>query len=373
MSAARRYLRQQVRWRPPRPLDALDLHRVRQVLLLNFTALGDLLFSTPAIRALKETYPHWRLDLLVKPQFASLMETNPHIHRLWRYPGRGLGLLKLMQELKQEGFDLTIILHGNDPEASLLARAAGSPFIIGSAKSPLAFAYSAGVLQTDPFRHAIEHRLDFVRLVGADTGDKRMEVFLHPEQDKKAEAILLSYFGFLPPMLLAIHPSAREPHRCWPLERFAEIGRYLWDRHRASFLIICSREERPVADALAANLPGQALVTGGLYDLVTTASLLKHCQLFLGNDSGPFHLALALKVPSIALLSSDHPLRIGPYQVDWGTYLYQKEEVCGEEPCLKRKCSDNRCLQAIQVPEVIGAIKTWWEPRFGDSKGGGGR
>ncbi|MBW1991593.1 MAG: hypothetical protein JRI59_05675, partial [Deltaproteobacteria bacterium] len=195
MSAARRYLHREVHRQPPRPLADFDAAGVQRVLLLNFTALGDLLFSTPAIRALAETYPHWRLDLLVNPAFAPLMEAHPRLRRLWLYPGRGPGFLKLMRRLRREAYDLAVILHGNDPEATLLAWASGAPFIIGSAHSPLAFVYSAGVARRDPLEHAIERRLNYVRLLGADTAARHMELFLPPEAEAQGEEVLTRHFG----------------------------------------------------------------------------------------------------------------------------------------------------------------------------------
>lgn len=362
MSAARRYLERQVSQRPPRPLNALDPLLVRRVLLLNFTALGDLLFSTPAIRALKETYPAWCLDLLVKPQFASLMASNPHIHRLWQYPGRGPGFFKLMQQLSRQGFDLAIILHGNDPEATLLAQAAGSPYVIGSAKSPLSFAYSAGVAQTGPFRHAIEHRLDFVRLVGADAADKRMELFLPAGAQAEADTLLSRHFGASAVRPLALHPTGSGAYKWWPQENFSALGEYLHEHYQAPLLIISGRQDRPAAESLAARLPGPTLVTGGRYPLATVAALLQRARLLVANDSGPLHMALALGVPSIALIGADHPARIGPYGVEWGTYLYEKETVCSEARCLNQKCRDNRCMPAITVAAVVRKIAEWWEP-----------
>lgn len=129
-------------------------------------------------------------------------------------------------------------------------------------------------------------------------------------------------------------------------------------------LLVCGAADRPAAEALAAKLPGPTLVTGGRYSLLTTAALLKHARLFIGNDSGPLHLALALGVPALALIGADHPARIGPYQVPWGTYIYHPD-VCSQEPCLRRRCPDNRCLQAISVAEVLAVVRDWWEPAWG--------
>jgi ADP-heptose:LPS heptosyltransferase len=359
----RQYLRRQVRKRPPLPLEGFDPEKVKRVLLINSTALGDLLFSTPAIRALKETFPDWRLDLLVNPNYAALVQLNPHLESIIPFPGRSWRLWPLMRELKRGQYDLVIILHGNDPEATLLAWATGSPYIIGSGGSPLNFAYSEKVERQDPFEHAIERRLNFVRPLGADTTDKRMQLFLPSRELIRTEVLLLRHFGGSLPLLVGFHPTGSGRYKWWPLEYYEELGNRLHETYGAAILIISGRRDRQEAEALAARLTGPTLVTGGR-PLLEVAAFLHHCRLFVGNDSGPLHMALALGVPSIALLGADHPRRIGPQLVDWGTYLYRKGEVCSQEHCLNHKCSDNLCLQAIKVPEVVALIHNWWEPRF---------
>jgi ADP-heptose:LPS heptosyltransferase len=346
------------------PLNQVNPRQVKRVLILNFTALGDLLLSTPAIRALKETYPNWRLDLVVNPAFAAMAEHNPHIERLWPFPGRNWRFFQLLGHLRQEQYDIAIILHGNDPEASLLASAA-APVIIGSAGSPLGFAYSATIDRLDPLEHAIEHRLNYVRRLGADTCDKGMELVLPPGEEARAQAILSRHFGSPPAGLMAFHPTGSGAYKWWPRENFAALGKYLFETYQAPLLIISGADDRTLAEALAVELPGPTLVTGGRYPLVTVAALLRCARLLVANDSGPLHLGLALGVPTIALIGADHPGRIGPYGVDWGRFLYKKDQVCPEARCLNRKCPDNRCLKAITVAEVVTLIQEWWEPRWG--------
>jgi ADP-heptose:LPS heptosyltransferase len=337
---------------------------VGRVLLVNATGLGDLLFSTPAVRALKETYPGWRLNALVQPHFAPLVQANPYLERLWLYPGRGWRLLHLARQLRHEHYDAAIILHGNDPEATWLAVTTGAPFVIGSANSPLAFAYSAAVAPADPFEHAIERRLAYVRLLGADTPRRNMDLFLPPGEAEQAQAILRAHFGAPLPLLLALHPTGSDPYKWWPQESFAALGTFLYETYGAGLLIISGAKDRPAAAALAARLPGPSLITGGRYGLLTVAALLQHCHLLVANDSGPMHMALALGVPTLALIGADHPARIGPYQVDWGTWLHKRQEVCERSPCLLRHCPENVCLQAISVAEVTQRLRDWWEPGF---------
>jgi ADP-heptose:LPS heptosyltransferase len=364
MKLARLYLARRVRRRPPRLLSDLDLGQVRRVLLISNTALGDTLFSTPAIRALKERFPAWELEVLAHRVFGAILAHNPHVSRIFSYPGRNRRLLALARTLRLRAYDLVIILHGNDPEATLLARLTECRYIIGSAKSPLAFVYSASVAPADPHEHAIERRLNFVRLLGADTEDKRMDLFLPPGETDRAAAILAEHFGEMPPHLMAFHPTGSDPYKWWPAASFIQLGNLLYESYQAPLLIISGDRDRPQAEAIAAQLRGASLVTGGRYPLLTVAALLSHCRLLVANDSGPQHLGLALGVPTIALLGADDPRRVGPYGVDWGIALHKRDEVCTETPCLLKKCPRNFCLEAITVAEVVDLIKTWWEPRY---------
>ena len=212
--------------------------------------------------------------------------------------------------------------------------------------------------------HAIERRLDYVRLLGADTDDRRMDLPLPAELRQRAAAILKEQFGQMPPRLMALHPTGSDPYKWWPTDNFAALGDFLWQTYGASLLIISGKADAAAAQAIADRCPGPTLVTGGRFDLLTVAALLSHCRLLAANDSGPLHMGLALGAPTIALIGADHPARIGPYRVDWGAALHRREEACRLEPCLLKKCPDNVCLKAIKVEEVTGLVKSWWEPRF---------
>jgi len=349
--------------RPPHPLRDLKVDEVQRVLLINSTALGDLLFSTPAIRALKERFPPWELDILVQPGLKALIQHDPQISHSFVFPGRNLRLLQLARELRHRNYDLVIILHGNDPEASLLAWLSGSPFIIGSSRSPLNFAYSYSVASSGPYEHAIEKRLNFVRPLGIEVGGKRMAIFLPDDVKKKTDRILTKYFGTFPAMLTALHPGGSAAYKHWPLDNFVTLGKFLKQAYNAQFLIISSTAERNLAQSLAEQIKAPALVTNGNYDLLTVSALLSQCHLFIGNDSGPLHLALALQTPSIGLLGADDPHRIGPYEADWGSFVF-KEDACLRNPCLTKRCPQSHCLEAIEPGEVIKLIQEWWEPHF---------
>ena len=113
MILAHAYLTRRVRRQPPRPLADLDLGQVRRVLMISNTALGDTLFSTPAIRALKERFPAWELEVLAHRVFGALLTHNPHVGRIYSYPGRNRRLLTLARDLRR---DPAVIIKGRKVE-----------------------------------------------------------------------------------------------------------------------------------------------------------------------------------------------------------------------------------------------------------------
>ncbi|MGQ9920442.1 MAG: glycosyltransferase family 9 protein [Desulfobacca sp.] len=363
LQLATSWLRWRQRRQPGRSWNEWRPEAVQRVLLLNATALGDFLFSTPAIQGLVERFPTWQVDILVQPGLLPLIAVTPGLHQGWACPKGSLRLWRLARELRAQQYDLVIILHGNDPEATLLAVLTGAPYIIGSAHSALSFVYAAAVPRQGLSEHAIERRLNLVRPLGVEVAAKQMAISLPNAVRQRAAALLREHFGSQPPLLLALHPGGSDAYKRWPAARFAELARWLTAVYGARLLIIGSADERLLGEQIAAQAEAPALVTGGRFDLLTVAGLLSHCQLLVGNDSGPLHLGLALQVPSIGLLGADAPERVGPYQAPWGQAIYQAA-ACPRNPCLTKRCPRSLCLEAIQTAEVYHLIRQWWAPNF---------
>ena len=193
--------------RGSRPFDLSGIDRVKRFLLMTTTAIGDTMFSTPAIRAVKETYPEKEVHVLCHIRHFLLLKENPYIDRLFFYRGKVRGIFSLLKSLKEQNYDMVIILHGNDPESIPLAWATRAPYLIGSGTSRFAFLLSRGITCEDGNRHAIERRLDLVRVIGADTRNKKMDLFLAPDWEERAERILREKFqnGFGP--VVGLHPT----------------------------------------------------------------------------------------------------------------------------------------------------------------------
>jgi ADP-heptose:LPS heptosyltransferase len=348
------------RWagqRPPRRFTLSAMEGVRRVLLMSTTAIGDTLFSTPAIRAMKETYPEKEVHVLCHRRQALLLQENPYIDRLFFYRGKARGMLSLVRSLREQHYDLVIILHSNDPEAVPIAWATRAPYLIGSGTSRFAAFLSQGIVCRDENRHAIERRLDLVRAAGADTADRGMDFHLPVGWEPKVRGVLNDYWGSGVQPLIGLHPTGSGSYKWWPADYFVDLGNRLFDRYGCRFILFSSKAEAPAARAIASRLKAPVLTTEGRFDLALTGGLIRSCSLFIANDSGPLHMALALRVPTLALIGADSPRRIGPYQAGNSVSLYKKEEVCDLPRCLNEKCGDNRCLKRIRPEEVLQVIE----------------
>jgi lipopolysaccharide heptosyltransferase II len=339
------------------PFEPSAIQDVHRILLMTTTAIGDTLFSTPAIRAVKETYPNKEVHVLCHARNQLLLPENPYIDRLLLYRGKRKGIIALLRELKEQRYDVVIILHSNDPEALPLAWATRAPYIIGPGTSRFAHLLSNRILCNDEKRHAIEKRLDMVRIIGADTDNKKMDLFLPGLWEEKADRILGEKWknNFQP--LIGFHPTGSGSYKWWPADYFTALAQELIKRYQARVIIFSSRKEAAVSRSIAENLKEDVFLADGGYDLQEVAALIKKCSLFVANDSGLLHMALALGRPTLALIGADSPLRIGPYQVSNSYYLYNKEKFCLESHCLNQGCRDNRCLKSISPEEVLAVIE----------------
>ena len=120
-----------------RPAVEVGQVEVRSICLVNTTALGDTLFSTPAIRAVRRAYPEARIVSLVHRNQRDLLRFNPHLDDIIEYPGKYKGVARLVGRLKAEGFDLVIVLHANDPDVVPLVYFSGARLRAGWAESQM--------------------------------------------------------------------------------------------------------------------------------------------------------------------------------------------------------------------------------------------
>ena len=129
--------------RQPDPAE-LGSSAIRRILVVSCTAIGDTLMSTPAIRSLRLRYPHAHLSLVIHPAYRPLFAGLPGVDAMFGYAGKWQGFIRLARTLRRQQFDLAVILHGNEPQATPLAYLSGARWIfkLPNAGNPFQFLLS---------------------------------------------------------------------------------------------------------------------------------------------------------------------------------------------------------------------------------------
>jgi heptosyltransferase II len=153
--------------------------------------------------------------------------------------------------------------------------------------------------------------------------------------------------------VIGLNPGGDRANRRWPPEKFAAAARKLKERCGASFLIFGGPGEEPIAQKIRDGISGEALNLAGRLTLPELAAFLSRSDLLITNDSGPMHMAAALKTPVVALFGPEDPRHFQPYTFPGLYRVIQKPVDC--RPCRQTACHSGQCLDVITTAEVVEA------------------
>lgn len=328
-----------------------------------------MVFTTPAIAALRRHFPHARLTYLVEPVSAPVVATNPHLDEVRVAPRTHvLADLALGRRLRAEAYDLALDFHGG-PRASLLTWLSGAPVRIGYDVPGRGWMYTTRVERPRGWRprHAVQNQWDLVARLGVPQPAPEADpVEMRPDPVATATiAARLARAGVRDIHdLVVVHVSAGNPFRRWPRDRFVTLVIALASADDGRRVIVTSgpseREagRRIVADARAALPPNvrERVLDVGDFSLAELRAVLNRAALFVGGDSGPLHVAATSTTPIVALYGPTLPIRSAPWRDP--KWVAEAVETAGLEcrPCDQRTCTpgDFRCLTRIS-PETVAA------------------
>jgi ADP-heptose:LPS heptosyltransferase len=321
----------------------------KRFLIVSTTALGDTLWGTPALRALRQTFPDAPISVLTSPTGREVLVHNPHINAIYTLKNPALrSLLSLYRPLKEGKFSHIFIFHTSQRPVLPCMALLQPEKLIGSAKINKGLdTLLTNCLTHQPHTHEIVRRLELIAQVGAKNSSFAMELFLHPDDERLAQEWLdsLSLTPGLPSILF--HPGSKDVFRRWPPSHFIALGKKLKKEMPCNLFVTGIPSEKPLVEEIASQIPGAISMTH--LPLRAFAALLKKMQLCITNDTGPLHIACAMNTPTIALFAATDPLLFGPYHAENVT-LIKKRVTCS--PCLHRKCQDSFCFLQIGVEEV---------------------
>jgi lipopolysaccharide heptosyltransferase II len=347
-----------------------------RILLVRLREIGDVVFTTPAVRGLRERYPDAHIAYVVQSAAAPVVAGNPHINDVIVTPGRpGLSGLRddlgLAVRLRGARYDMAIDFHSG-PRSSLLAWLSGAPVRVGYDVPGRGWMYTVRVPRPREIRprHAVENQWDLLNAIGIptpDAGKIPVEMVLDPAAAGVVRERLACAGVTQSHHVIVVHVSAGNPFRRWPLDSFAALVAQLvrGDASRR-VVVISGPSERAAASqvierarALVAPAGAESILDCGEFNLDEVRGLVDGAALYIGGDSGPMHIASTSRVPIVGLYGPTLPVRSAPWRAS--TWPSEAAEVGGLpcRPCDQRTCvpGDFRCLTWLTPEDVAAAAE----------------
>ena len=354
-------------------MKAFDPRNVRRLLIRGTNWVGDSILSLPALKRARLEFPQAQITLLVLPWVAGIYEGCTAVDDIWLYDRKGLhrgvsGKLRLIRELRERRFD-TALLFQNAFEAAVLTRLASIPVRAGYDRDGRGWLLSHRV-GVDPHVSTLHQSYYYLDLLEQLLGCARTARGLAPKpvsqflaeampditltvsQERKdaARSRLKSQGVDFNRTVVGVNPGAfYGSAKRWLSERYAEVLDRLIEEREASVVIFGSANEVAIAEAIRSGMRRRPVILSGRTELSELIAMIACCDLFLTNDSGPMHLAAALRVPTLAIFGSTDEIATGPMSPT--AVVLNKRVECS--PCLLRECPiDHRCMKRTTVDEV---------------------
>lgn len=302
----------------------IPVSSLRNIIVIRLDEIGDLVLTSPFLRELRYNFPDSHITLIVKPETYNLVEKCPYIDELFlidlsgsRYVRpflrhlRALGLAS--RHLWRKKYDLAIIPRYDTDyyHATILSYMSGARYRLGftekttSTKKLLNRGYDrllTHICQNTTLCHEVEHSLKLIRFLGFSIQSDHLELWPSEEDRIFAHTLMQKIyrdFGHSP--LAALSPGAGHPRRQWPASNFARIARWWVDSFHGVALIIGGPGYEKTGAAIARNVGKNIINLAGKTTLRQTGEILRYCHIFVGNDSGPMHLAAAANLPVVEI------------------------------------------------------------------------
>jgi len=329
-----------------------------RIVIWKLSALGDVILSTPSLRAIRRQFPHGRISLVVGRAAYEVVARCPYLDEILIYdPTRkDRGLVrqwKFLQRLRQERFDVSIDLQ-NSRRTHLLAWLAGIPVRAGYRRR-YGWLLNRGVRLPRVVLAPIAHQHYLLNKAGFSTDGEALELWPSALDEQAAERLLPPRSRHDHRPFVIVHPggSGRWKTKRWDLDRWATLCDGL-AQHNVCVVVTGGSEERALGDALLRRMSSTPVDLIGQTTLLELAGVIKRCAVFVGHDSSPLHLASAVGTPAVVLFGPTDPRRHLP--PTFKGHVIKKDVFCS--PCYSPRCRTitHACMTGIRVEEVLRAV-----------------
>ena len=335
-----------------------------KVLVLQTSFLGDTLLSLPLLAEIKRRFPQTRLSLLCSPAGRELLQDHPGIDEIIVDDKKGsdrgwLGIWREARRLRQMGFSAALSPH-KSLRSSLLLFFAAIPYRVGFKQSKGWFLFHQRV-KRDSARHDVDRNLSLLRACGIEPEDCDRDLTL-PVSDAARQTVdrLLSSLGVcFEKAIVGVNAGSVWPTKRWTAEGFARVIDLIKQKHDCNVLLFGGPDDVEI-NLKIQQLCGEVAVNlAGKLSLRELSAAVSRCKVFITNDSGPMHVAVACDVPTVAIFCATTPA-LGFYPYSSKAIVVEKRLHC--RPCSShggRRCplGTEDCIRLIQPADVVKAAE----------------
>jgi len=334
---------------------------IKKILIIKLRAIGDVVLATAVIRNLRQQFPHSVIDFLVEQEAAPVVANNSDLNRVWVYPRKEIaGLpwlhatisnIRFLSNLFAQHYDLVFDLFGN-PRSALMTWLTGAQYRVGYRFRGRKWAYNVQVESRSDRVHEVEFNLDALRRVGIPICSTD-PVFPLAAAEKEKIWNWIESKRWQRSFRVALNPCGSWPAKRWPLVKFAELGQELIKKYDAHLILLWGPGERKIVQQLSNLINSKSVWVHPPTTLVEQAALLRYSHLFIGNDSGPMHIAAAVGTPTVGIFGPTNAKLQGPYGK--GNRAVAKWEI----PCLgcnRLVCPLMDCMNYLEVEDVMKVV-----------------
>ncbi|MBP2627254.1 MAG: lipopolysaccharide heptosyltransferase [Firmicutes bacterium] len=332
----------------------------KNILIVKLSAIGDVIHALPVAHALKQTYPNARITWVVEKPAYDLLTNNPDIDEIIIFDKPKfkslIGLLtngyKFARELKAYNFDLAIDLQGLFKSAAISYLSGAPKRLVYCNAREQSHLVGQRICGEHEQGHVVERYLDVARHLGCKVNQVLFPINITESEGQKSEAIANHAGLRLENPYVVLAPGTNWPSKCWPPTHFAKLADKLYDDNIIP-VIIGGPSDKRLAQEIIANTGVPPVDLTGKTSMKQLAYIIKKSQAFVGGDTGPMHLAVAVSTKVVAMFGPTDPQRNGPYGDEHKVLL----ALVPCQGCWKRICPQgDNCMSTISVDKVYENI-----------------
>jgi len=343
-----------------------------KILIIRLSAVGDVVRTLPALRAIREKFPSAYIAWLVEEKASGILEGNPDLDRIIIFPRKKIvkGFLnpltslptliepvRFIKELRGMKFDLVLDFHGIF-KSGLISFLSGAShrvgFSRGFCKESNYIFNNHHVHLKDKSLNRIEKNLALISALGIEPIELDPVIPLTQDDRKKIDNFFLQNMAVIHHPLIAIHPgtSPNTLYKRWDEERYVQLANTLIEDYHARIILTWGPGELSTVEEIAHQMKYRPLIACQTDNLQQLAEIFRRCDLYIGSDTGPMHIAASVKTPVIAIFGpTDHVVN-APSKRN-RNIIIRRDLPCS--PCREYQCASRACMKAIDSDEVLKA------------------